>query len=62
MKEAGLKTAWHLLLVGAALFEYQTSTTRLRKFLCMACAGWHLAATIDDAKDFREARRYVGNP
>jgi hypothetical protein len=61
MKEAALKTGWHLLLAGAAVVEYQTSTTKLRKFLCMACAGWHLAAVIDDAKDFRDAKRYAGN-
>lgn len=43
-----IKTAWHLLLVAAALGEMATSETDLRKLLLGACAGWHAAAAWSD--------------
>ncbi len=57
MREAALKTGWHVLLVTAAVAEYAIAETRFRKFLAMACAGWHAAAVIDDYQDFRRAQR-----
>ncbi len=57
MREAALKSGWHALLVTAAVAEYLMAETRFRKFLAMACAGWHAAAFIDDCQDFRRAQR-----
>lgn len=45
------KTGWHLLLVSAATAEFAMSRTILRKLLCGACAGWHVAAAIVDWND-----------
>jgi hypothetical protein len=56
-----LKTLWHVALAAAATFEALTSETRPRRLLAGAAAGWHVVAALDDAKDFREARRYAGN-
>jgi len=54
-KEHLLKTWWHLGLTLAAVAEYCMSQTRLRRFLLAAAAGWHLAATLEDWKDFRRS-------
>lgn len=54
--EPAIKTGWHVLLVTAAVAEYSMAETRFRKFLAMACAGWHLAAAIDDLQDWRGSK------
>lgn len=48
MSQRALKSAWHLLLVAAAVTEFRTSKTPFRRLLTGACAGWHLAAAYDD--------------
>lgn len=47
-RERYLKTGWHLLLVGLALYEYTTATTQLRKHVLGGCAGWHGSCAIVD--------------
>lgn len=60
MGERILKAGWHALLVATAVIEYQTAKTQLRKNLLLACAGWHVAAMIDDLSTKETARLYEG--
>lgn len=56
-----VKAGWHALLVVAAVIEYRMSETQFRKNLCLATAGWHTAAMLDDLGDLKKARQYEGN-
>lgn len=48
--ERFVKSGWHALLAVASIVEWRMSRTLFRRNLCLACAGWHIAAAVDDWK------------
>lgn len=48
MSERSLKTGWHLLLAALAVIETTTTKNDFRRCVLGACAGWHVAAAIND--------------
>ena len=51
MSKRAIKSGWHLLMAAAAFYEYTTTRSNLRRLMCGATAGWHLAAARLDWVD-----------